>query len=50
MQKVPPPEVFRVPYEYSVPGAADDFLPQTEPRPASAGPSFPYLPFTETVV
>lgn len=28
---VRPPEVFRGPYEYSVPGAARDFIPQNEP-------------------
>ncbi len=26
-----PPSVYRMPYEYSVPGAAKDFLPQNEP-------------------
>jgi len=28
------PEVFRGPYEYSVPGAKRDFLPQNEPQEA----------------
>ena len=31
------PTVFRGPYEYSVPGAAQDFLPQDEPAPAPGG-------------
>jgi len=29
-----PPIVFRGPYEYAVPGMADDYLPQTTPQPA----------------
>ena len=29
-----PVEVFRGPYEYSVPGAAKDFTPQNEPNKA----------------
>jgi cytochrome c oxidase subunit 1 len=33
-----PPEVFRGPYEYSVPGAARDFTPQNEP---DRGPGMP---------
>ncbi|MEK7668767.1 MAG: cytochrome c oxidase subunit I, partial [Gemmatimonadota bacterium] len=28
------PTVHRGPYEYSVPGAAEDFLPQDQPAPA----------------
>jgi cytochrome c oxidase subunit I len=30
-----PPVVYRDPYEYSVPGAASDFIPQTAPAPAA---------------
>jgi len=30
------PEVYRGPYEYSVPGAPQDYLPQWEPAPAGA--------------
>jgi cytochrome c oxidase subunit 1 len=37
------PRVFHAAYEYSVPGVADDFLPQTEPRPAEAGPLDPVM-------
>jgi cytochrome c oxidase subunit 1 len=32
-----PPTVYRGPYEYSVPGAAEDFLPQNDPAPAPGG-------------
>ncbi|MDR7595446.1 MAG: cytochrome c oxidase subunit I, partial [Armatimonadota bacterium] len=28
------PQVYRGPYEYSVPGAPQDYLPQWEPEPA----------------
>jgi len=28
------PTVYHPPYEYSIPGVEDDFLPQTEPLPA----------------
>ena len=31
------------PYEYSVPGVEDDYLPQTQPRPAIAGPLDPVM-------
>ena len=31
------PTVYRGPYEYSVPGAAEDFLPQDQPAPAPGG-------------
>ncbi|HEV2915995.1 MAG TPA: cbb3-type cytochrome c oxidase subunit I [Pyrinomonadaceae bacterium] len=34
-----PPVVYRGPYEYSVPGAPDDFIMQTEPDPTEAGGS-----------
>jgi cytochrome c oxidase subunit 1 len=37
------PTVFHAPYEYSVPGIADDYLPQTQPRPAEAGPLDPVM-------
>jgi cytochrome c oxidase subunit 1 len=37
------PTVYHGPYEYSVPGQPTDFLPQTEPRPASAGPIDPIM-------
>jgi cytochrome c oxidase subunit 1 len=37
------PRVFHAPYEYSVPGVADDYLPQTVPRPAEAGPLDPVM-------
>ncbi len=37
------PTVYHPAYEYSVPGAADDYLPQTEPRPAEAGPLDPVM-------
>ncbi|MHC5540375.1 cytochrome c oxidase subunit I, partial [Singulisphaera rosea] len=32
------PTVYHPAYEYSLPGTASDFLPQTEPRPPKAGP------------
>jgi cytochrome c oxidase subunit 1 len=31
------PVVYRWAYDYSVPGAARDFIPQNEPAPAPAG-------------
>ncbi len=37
------PTVYHPPYEYSVPGLESDFLVQTEPRPASAGPLDPVM-------
>jgi cytochrome c oxidase subunit 1 len=37
------PTVYHAPYEYSVPGLEDDYLPQTLPRPASAGPLDPVM-------
>ena len=37
------PTVYHAAYEYSVPGVADDYLPQTEPRPAEAGPLDPVM-------
>jgi cytochrome c oxidase subunit 1 len=37
------PTVYHPAYEYSVPGVEEDFLPQTEPRPASAGPLDPVM-------
>ena len=37
------PTVYHAAYEYSVPGASDDYLPQTEPRPAEAGPLDPVM-------
>jgi cytochrome c oxidase subunit I len=37
------PVVYHAPYEYSVPGIEDDYLPQTRPRPASAGPLDPVM-------
>ncbi len=37
------PTVYHAPYEYSVPGVEEDFLPQTLPRPASAGPLDPVM-------
>ena len=33
-----PPEVFRGPYEYSVPGESKDFTPQNEPDGRSGRP------------
>jgi cytochrome c oxidase subunit 1 len=32
------PTVYHAAYEYSIPGLANDFLLQTEPRPPEAGP------------
>ena len=37
------PVVYHAPYEYSVPGVEDDYLPQTRPRPVSAGPLDPVM-------
>ncbi|MDX2039025.1 MAG: cbb3-type cytochrome c oxidase subunit I [Isosphaeraceae bacterium] len=37
------PHVYNAPYEYSVPGMEKDFLLQTEPRPAAAGPLDPVM-------
>ena len=37
------PTVYHAAYEYSVPGVAQDFLPQTQPRPAAAGPLDPVM-------
>jgi cytochrome c oxidase subunit 1 len=37
------PTVYHAAYEYSIPGLTDDFLPQTEPRPAAAGPLDPVM-------
>jgi cytochrome c oxidase subunit 1 len=37
------PTVYHPAYEYSVPGVEADYLPQTEPRPASAGPLDPVM-------
>jgi len=37
------PTVYHAPYEYSVPGMAADYLPQTEPRPPEAGPLDPVM-------
>ncbi len=37
------PTVYHPAYEYSVPGVDADFLPQTEPRPAQAGPLDPVM-------
>jgi len=37
------PTVYHAPYEYSVPGVEDDYLPQTLPRPAAAGPLDPVM-------
>jgi cytochrome c oxidase subunit I len=37
------PTVYHAAYEYSVPGVAEDYLPQTEPRPVSAGPLDPVM-------
>ena len=31
------PVVYRWPYDYSVPGASRDFIPQTEPAPSGTG-------------
>ena len=37
------PTVYHGPYEYSVPTMPTDFLPQTRPRPAAAGPIDPVM-------
>jgi cytochrome c oxidase subunit 1 len=37
------PTVYHAAYEYSVPGMEEDYLPQTRPRPASAGPLDPVM-------
>jgi len=37
------PTVYHAAYEYSVPGVPDDYLPQTLPRPAEAGPLDPVM-------
>jgi cytochrome c oxidase subunit 1 len=37
------PTVYHAAYEYSVPGVENDFLPQTQPRPAAAGPLDPVM-------
>ncbi len=37
------PTVYHPPYEYSVPGVEEDFLLQTQPRPAKAGPLDPIM-------
>ena len=37
------PDVYHAPYEYSVPGVEEDYLPQTLPRPATAGPLDPVM-------
>ncbi len=37
------PTVYHAPYEYSVPGVATDYLPQTQPRPSEAGPLDPVM-------
>jgi cytochrome c oxidase subunit 1 len=37
------PTVYHGPYEYSVPGMEEDYLSQTEPRPASAPPLDPIM-------
>jgi len=37
------PTVYHPAYEYSVPGLPDDYLPQTQPRPAEAGPLDPVM-------
>ncbi len=37
------PTVYHPAYEYSVPGADEDFLPQTQPRPVEAGPMDPIM-------
>ena len=33
------PTVYHAPYEYSVPGMTNDYLPQTQPRPPMLGRS-----------
>jgi len=37
------PTVYHPAYEFSVPGMAEDYLPQTQPRPADAGPLDPVM-------
>jgi cytochrome c oxidase subunit 1 len=37
------PTVYHGPYEYAIPNHSTDFLPQTEPRPAEAGPVDPIM-------
>ncbi len=37
------PTVYHPAYEYSVPGVDEDYLPQTMPRPAKAGPLDPIM-------
>jgi cytochrome c oxidase subunit I len=37
------PTVYHAPYEFSVPDLEEDYLPQTRPRPASAGPLDPVM-------
>ena len=37
------PTVYHAAYEYSIPDAADDYLPQTRPRPIEAGPLDPIM-------
>jgi cytochrome c oxidase subunit 1 len=37
------PTVYGPPYEYSVPGVDEDYLPQTHPRPVEAGPLDPVM-------
>jgi cytochrome c oxidase subunit 1 len=37
------PAVYHAPYEYSVPGAREDYLPQSQPRPTEAGPLDPIM-------
>jgi cytochrome c oxidase subunit 1 len=37
------PTVYHAAYEYSLPGAEKDYLPQTEPRPATAEPLDPVM-------
>ena len=37
------PTVYHAAYEYSVPGVAEDYLPQTRPRPVEAGPLDPVM-------
>ena len=37
------PHVYHAAYEYSLPGEASDYLPQTQPRPVEAGPLDPVM-------
>jgi cytochrome c oxidase subunit 1 len=37
------PTVYHAAYEYSVPGVEQDYLPQTQPRPVTAGPLDPVM-------